>query len=283
MNQEEVVILSASYESNKFVLKNVMKKFKEIINSIFADLIKLTGRTTVDFNMVEGGEDPIMNQIQLNRISLIQLNSLLQQLGFITASDKSIPANSSTEENINSQPESVLKLGERKLVCEMWEALKDSEGFVNVDHLFIFILAVISLYEYYLYSSYKRTNSTENPSIAEQEANMKEKSENWTKEKEKILSKISSDINSKIVTQGRYCSYDPDKNFLISFEKSKLIKKDFNMFYINFMNSNSIVKKKSLDKIYNRDSEQVFKPNINRNSEKLSHEYRKKLAKVRHN
>jgi len=283
LNQEGAGILSASYESNKFVLKNVMKKFKEIINSIFADLIKLTGRNTVDFNMVEGGEDPILNQIQLNRVSLIQLNCLLQQLGFITGNDKSITANSPTEENINSQPESVLKLEEKKLVCEMWEALKDSEGFVNVDHLFIFILAVINLYEYYLYSSYMRTNSTEKSSIAEQEASMKEKSENWTKEKEKILSKISTDINSKIVTQARYCSFDADKIFMISFDNSKLINRDFNIFYINFMNSNSIVKKKSLDKIQNRESGRVFKPSINPNSEKLSHEYRKKLAKVRDN
>lgn len=277
-------MVTASYESNKFVLKNVMKKYKEQINTIFSNLINSTGTNTLDFTSnTNHMEDPILNQIQLNRISLIQMNQLLQQLGYIS-NDNHNQKNNSNEDishDNQNQPESSLKLEEKKLVCEMWEALKDSDGYVNVDHLFIFILAVVNLYEYYLYSSYKKANDVSVKSDTGVENEKKDKIEkdkyDPNKKKQEILAKISNDINSKIVSQGKYSAYDSDKNFLISFEKAKLVKKDFNLFYINFMNSNSIVKKKAPVKV---NLNQAFKPSINHNSEKLSSEYRKKLARV---
>ena len=269
-------LTTASYSSNKFVLKNIMKKYKFIINTIFANIVKQTVRTTLDYDVnLNQEEDPILSQVELNRISLLQMDSVLQQLGFVTESSNE----ESQSLNASLQRESMHKLEEKKLSCDIWEALKDKDGYVNVDHLFIFILAVINLYEYYLYSSFKKSGFAVNS--AEEVPIEKNKTKRDAKEKEAILSKISNDINSRIMSQGKYCSYDTEKNFLITFEKSKLIQKDFGLFYINFMNSNSISKKKSIQSQAYTSVNTELKPQINRNSEKLYVEYRNKLVNVK--
>ena len=95
--------------------------------------------------------------------------------------------------------------------------------FVNVDHLFIFILAIINLYEFYLYSSYKKSR---------QEVNSPDKTEKKAKRlnQEELLQMLANDINSKIATSTKYGAFDENGNFLISFEKAKLINKDFQIF-----------------------------------------------------
>jgi hypothetical protein len=254
--------------SNKLFLQSIMDKYKKAINEVISSSMSLNRR---DNNILSDNEEEYNNN-QLNRLNLIQVNEVLFKLGFTQNVDNKDTAGS----------ESLHRQNEKKLVGEVFEALKDSEAFVNVDHLFIFILAIINLYEYYLYSSYKKSPQERRKEEPVKEANnyvnMKNKSKQLQKvklDKLEVIAKINSDINNKIVNQTKYGAFDESNNFLIPLDNAKVINRDFKIFCVNFMN----VKTSNKNKKDKKDSTTTitFKPQINENSNKLSEEFRKKI------
>jgi len=251
-----------AYESNKFVLKNVMKKYKHVISSLFASLLASTNSTSnnsIALTPESGQQEPQTSSnteqnLKLNKLSLPQMNEVFLKLGFIS-------------QQTNQEKESLLKQQEKKLSIDIFEAIKDSDGLANVDHLFLIVLSVINLYEYYLYSSYKIANK-----------NLDEKKEEKPKpkiNKEEVLAKISTEVDAKIVKNGRYVGFDQEGNLLITFPKAKMINRDFNLFYINFMTGSAVNLSKKPETA-SSDNE-MFKPKINENSEKLYDQYRKRV------
>jgi hypothetical protein len=191
--------------------------------------------------------------------------------------------NSPVENNQNNHL-SIHKQNEKKLIIQIFEALKKNQeaqideatNLINSDYLFIFILSILNLYDYYLYSTYKKTN----PEKIVESKNKKNKSKNNSisssvSKKGEILKKISEDINSKIVSVSKYGAFDENNNFLIPFDKAKLINKDFSIVYINFMmNKSNMTRKKDLD-VKNQNIRS--RPEINAKSKRVYNEYRKKV------
>ena len=75
---------------------------------------------------------------------MIYSDYILLKLNFIS------PEKDTSNNNIVNFNESSLKLVEKKLVCEIYENLKNSEGYIDKDQLLLFLLSLINLYEYYL-------------------------------------------------------------------------------------------------------------------------------------
>jgi len=96
--------------------------------------------------------------------------------------------------------------------------------------------------------------------------------------KEIILNKIQGDIQGKVKVNKKYCSFDEANNFLLTFGNSRLINKDFSLFYINWSYS-SYEAIKSQNKVDNEKDafNPSFKPTINDKSSKLFSEFRRKL------
>jgi hypothetical protein len=257
--------------SNKLFLQGIMEKYKKAINGVFNSLISSSNRG--ENNVLSDNEEE-SNNTQLNRLNLTQVNEVLFKLGFTQF------LNTDNKESVAS--ESLHRQNEKKLVSDVWEALKDTEGLVNADHLFIFILAVINLYEYYLYLSYKKSPQERRKEETVKEVNnyvsMKNKSKQAQKlnmDKTEVMAKINLDINNKIVNQTKYGAFDENNNFLIPLDKAKIINRDFKIFYVNFMNVKALNKNKKEKK--DTTTTITFKPQINENSNKLSEEFRKKI------
>jgi hypothetical protein len=228
---------------------------------------------------------------------------------------------------------------------QIFENIKDNDENINTNHLFLFLLSIVDLYEYYLYSTYKKehkndpknpeikiigsgeenqteevlnteSSNRENPiKIAESQGRLTnlpyskgirntsssqvllkrnrpvlEKSKTSkgriqsqsrdknNDDKEKILKKIKADIKSKVNNTKKYCSFDNDGVFIISFENSKIINRDFFMFYINW--SNHLYKSVKSLRIAECDKKffyETFKPEINPKSAQLFSEFRRKI------
>ena len=62
-------------------------------------------------------------------------------------------------------------------------------------------------------------------------------------EKEKIMTQIANDMNSKIKISKKYCSFDEYKGFLLSLQNAKVINQDFNLFYVNWSTNNYLALK----------------------------------------
>lgn len=276
INEEELgkETNTANVGSNKMMLKNVMWRYREVVNSVFEH---------------DNAENEDRQNVEYNKVNLIQLNGILNKLGFVHVNVNEVQSEDRNENNTeanNAQVnESTLKQTEKKKVYEVWEVLKDQEGYVNVDKLFLFVLAVINLYEYYLYSSYKKTYKPENEDENMQtlketnkkaKSNLKDKYKDETKKRE-ILQKIAEEIEKKVTTPTKYGGYDAEDNFILTYEKAKLVNRDFNIFYVNFMNSKILsAGKQTKDKAQTK-AEPAFRPSINPHSNRLYTEYRKKV------
>ena len=88
---------------------------------------------------------------------------------------------------------------------------------------------------------------------------------------EELLSEIDNSNPKNI----KYYYVSKDNKIIFTLDKSPLIKKDFNMLSLNYMNQ----KKKSNDeKIIKYIKKYPFKPKIDENSEKIYHNYKEKIS-----
>ena len=151
--------------------------------------------------------------------------------------------------------ESSLKLVEKKLVCDIFENLKNSENVVDKNQLLLFLLSLINLYEYYLLKINKyKFNISQICTQMENQRNELIKSKSRSQEKIS-LNKISKKTKA-------------EEN------------KDFNLLSINWSNYNHVHNKEKNKQVSGTINSNTFKPIINSNSKKLSINFRRKIQSV---
>ena len=192
-----------------------------------------------------------------NKLNLTQLYEFLYELGMCS---KPIP-----ETNSESNPivEGALQQKEKKLVTILFNSLKNEEDMIEIEHLFKFLISVLGLNYYDLYKEFKKTHEESEVNLIMNENKPKNDKIDF------IINKQNNENESKIDNENKrnnkYISFDKDNQLIIPISKSKIIKKDFQLFSINYMSKTK--NKKSKDKI--KEEEYSFKPNINKKSEKL--------------
>jgi len=219
------------------------------------------------------------------RISLIQLISLLSKLNFVSK-DLVYPSQQQTEKDvIPNFVESKNKTQEKKnLVQEIWNVLKDKEGLINKDYLFIFLLCVINIYDYFLIKINKkqfRSNEKESIQKLREKHQINQDKPVYTNEyvielNKLILSKSNEEISSKLKESKKYVGFDENNNLIVNIEMAKSIHKDFNFLNVNHSSSNSELFKKKKPE---NSVKLTFKPETNKNSDKLSNNFRNKIQK----
>ena len=196
-----------------------------------------------------------------NKLNLSQLYEFLYELGMCS---KPIP-----ETNSESNPivEGALQQKEKKLVTILFNSLKNEEDMIEIEHLFKFLISVLGLNYYDLYKEFKKTHEESEVNLIMNENKPKNDKIDF------IINKQNNENESKIDNDNKrnnkYISFDKDNQLIIPISKSKLIKKDFQLFSINYMSKAKNKKNKDKIKI---EEEYSFKPNINKKSEKLYEE-----------
>ena len=221
------------------------KKRKEILNykavstsnKYLYNKFKKSFKKEIEKILIEKGNNTKLNYNQLKNI-FINLNF--------------IPKSQSENENINN------------LLNEIYENLKDSNNLISIDHLFIFSLSIVKLFEYYIISNYQITNST-TLNTESLENNKKEISNSISQKDLKIniisnnkllhknnsvlqvnslennclkLDYINKELQSRMIKNMKFGGFDSNNNFIITCTHAEMIFKNFLIFYQNYSNPN---------------------------------------------
>ena len=161
-----------------------------------------------------------------------------------------------------------------------------ADATIYTNDLFLYLIGILNLYDYFLYSSYKKTNpiTYKKKDLQEQSKIKNQKIPKTLEEislKSQIICEIKQEIKNKAEKQLRYTSFDGQNKLIITEENACNLKKDFHMYYLNFMlrhnmKSNSMqILKAGLESEFKQNA--TFKPKIDENSRKLYSEYKRKL------
>lgn len=162
-----------------------------------------------------------------------------------------------------------------------------AEAKLSSNDLFLHLIGILNLYDYFIYSSYKKTNPLTYKKKAIQEQSKIKKHQKLPKTEEEmslksqIICEIKEEIKQKALKQLRYASFDSENKLIITEENANNLKKDFHMFYLNFMlrhnmKSNSMqILKAGLESEFKQHN--TFKPKIDENSRKLYSDYKRKM------
>ena len=160
---------------------------------------------------------------------------------------------------------------------DIYDSLRDTEGYITIDHFYIFSLAILDLFEYYVLKAYVDKEKTDNEKENKSKLNDINKLSASSQIERSTLDIINSDLKSRIILNKKYGGYDEFNNFIITFEQAKLIHKNFSNFSTNWYKSIRNTKNK-VKEIEESNAESItFKPKINRKSAKMGDEYRKKI------
>ena len=258
-------------------MRKFKTQFREEVEKLLQEIVKDQISNNSEQPLITGNSTP-----NISKLNLQQMCSLLKNLNFL----------SQTSSNQSQEIDNPLstKNQERKLVTEMYENMKDSEGFVNLDHIFIYCLSILNLLEYFIVKSYKLDND-ELTELQSQTLNSQPSTKTLRSSvsNTKILSKTNSvltlgedtynnlvhklnlDLNSRIINSKKYGGFDEEQNFIITFSQAKMIFKDFNLFSFNYNNTGQKKQKLVVEE------ELSFKPKINPKSIQLSNKYRQKV------
>lgn len=157
---------------------------------------------------------------------------------------------------------------------------------VNSNDLFLYLIGILNLYDYFVYSSYKKTNPiTNKKKDLQQQSKINNKKIPKTEEeislKSQIICEIKEEIKNKALKHMRYSSFDNENKLIITEENANHLKKDFHMFYLNFMlrhnmKSNTMqILRAGVENEFKQIA--TFKPKIDENSRKLYSEYKRKM------
>ena len=139
------------------------------------------------------------------------------------------------ETNSESNPivEGALQQKEKKLVTILFNSLKNEEDMIEIEHLFKFLISVLGLNYYDLYKEFKKTHEESEVNLIMNENKPKNDKIDF------IINKQNNENESKIDNENKrnnkYISFDKDNQLIIPMSKSKLIKKDFQLFSINYI------------------------------------------------
>ena len=207
-------------------------------------------------------------EIENNKIDLNQLKELFINLNFI-------PQSQSNNEIMNN------------LLNEIFENLKDENDLICIDHIFIFCISILGLFDFYILSNYQINNTNNTIQTDENENNENENKElinssSQTNLKsninsQKLLQKnfsvktvslnddidsklefINKDFSNRIINNVKFGGFDNENNFIITSNYAKLISKHFITFYQNYNNPNFYEKDSN---IKNNNNKKFYKKN----------------------
>ena len=217
--------------SNKFLFNKFQNKYKKEIEEI---------------------------KLENNQINIDKLNIILKNLKFLIDSEN--------KKDLEKQ---------NNLVNDLFNNLKieKENDFILNDDLFVFCLCILRLYEYYILNNYKipetKTENTNNKNSNINNETNNNNNKNITDETIEKLDLINKDLISKIEkNNNKYCSISKDNNILITLAQSKLISKDFKLFYQNYIKKPVLIETNNLNDIKKTKSnnQQIKNLNINRSS-----------------
>jgi len=118
--------------------------------------------------------------------------------------EKNVNSDEETQQNIISIASSVspnkstIKKKEQQLIFKIFDLLKNHDGLVDIEPLFLFLLSLLKLYEYYMIKCYSKRGNNENnnngdPNISDFVSNPLLLSES-----SKTLKKVSNTLNNNI-------------------------------------------------------------------------------------
>ena len=254
---KKYLLLDKDISNNKIFLNSFEDHFKTISNNFFNNNEEKKEEETIK---------KTKKNIELipNKFNLTQLSEFLFQLGMIS--------NKPVENNENNPVvESTLQQDEKKLINQLYESLKNDDDTVDNDKLLKFLISILGLSNYDLYRQFKANH---------QESEISNLITDKTSKDEKLeimINKQNSENESKInkdnKKDNKYVSFDNDNKLIIPINKSKLIRRDFQLFKITYMSSRTNLKKK--DKV--KEEKYNFKPNINQKSEIIYEKYKEKM------
>jgi len=224
------------------------------------------------------GEDSKNNEANLEELDEYQYHKLLFKLGMVSYPpeqkvQKEENQQNNKEEEKNVVNENKVQFNEKKLVNDSFNFLKLEGDKAKIIDIKNFLICVVDMQNYNLYQMFKSAHEQELKELFPPEKFKKEDIPELiiTKQNEELLSKIDK-TNKK---NNKYFSISTENKIIFTLDKSPNIKKDFNMFSLNYRNQ----KKKSRDdKIMNMMKEQCpFKPEINEKSNKLYQKYKDKV------
>ena len=263
--------------TNKFILNNFDEKFNEILNKFFQDENDNNNNNNNENDNNEENKNKKNEDVQNydnKTISQSQLEELLFKMGMTTISPTKKEKKEEDEEQQQklSSNESVIKQEEKRLLSEIYENLKEDDNNIKISNLKKFLYCIVGLYNYILFKEFCNANPNEFKNIINNNNN-NENEDNYDEIIIKQNEEIENNIDKNNNNNNKYISYDQNKNIIYTLKNSKNIKKDFNLFSINF-SQNRI--KKNPSSIPNNEKN-LFIPNINKNSEQMSQKFREKI------
>jgi len=301
------ITLKAS--SKKFVLRKFVNQFKAEIINLFKEDVKDT--TNKKLNLFQIGNYFTLHIII---VTFFKNMSLIRNSDMVEYVDQNVNSgDEETQQNILSLTMSVnlnqstIKRKEKKLLRGVYDALRNNEGLISIESLFLFLLSLFNLYDYYLVKSYKKKNPKNNKVndvvvnqvLLQNPFSMKESTLNINKKEildekkqreidEMIANTIRDELSSKVKVIKKYCSFDENNNIIITFQQASLINVDFNQFYMNWsnydesskLNNNKRNNKKILEDKTTNQKDLSFIKIMNKKSRDIYSEYRKKIKEV---
>ena len=253
--------ISSLQSSNKMILVKFVNDYNEAINFIF---------------------DKNDQKDNLNLIQFVKISSRLNLIMYKKDFEELISNYQEKTEILSNFNKSKLINEERKLLLEAFDILKNKEGLVNKENLFIFIVCVINLYDYYLIKvnndrkvvepSPKVNNNCKDKIVVNNLASKTKK-----EFKENLLKEVDLELTKRIKTNKRFVGYDDDNNQIINLQMSHLIRKHFNPLSINYFSKENFSEDNKFTSIQ---SNNTFKPSTNAASDKLSSNFRRKIKNV---
>lgn len=262
--------------SNKFLFN----KYTTLFRSVFEDLFNEFINSGIEMDYTKG----------VNKDFLLQF---FYKLKLFNLENNSNANNDNNNENnkfySNEELISLIKPQEINLFEDIHENICDSEGYISIDHFYIFSLAILDLLDYYILKAFqdkeKENEKSKNQSNTPNKINNVNNNVNENKLDKNgnliidknLIDKINSELKSKIILSKKYGGYDDANNFIITFEQSKKIHKDFLCFSTNWYKSIRNIKNKAKEIESLAAESTTFKPKINPKSAKIGEEYRRKI------
>ena len=236
--------------TNKMLFKNFIKRFDEAIQSLETNNDYLT-------------EEEILN--------------LFHSIGMASSLNKNnIEESREKIDSIESPIESPIQQEENRLINLCITSLKNEQNQINKEDIKNFLICIVGLQKYYFYYTFKSRQEKENE---EEFKCKKEDIPDYSIKKinEEILSKIDKN-NEK---NNKYIYRSNDGKIYIPLDKGNIIKKDFNIFALNYRNSKKPAR--DINTLMQERKQFDFKPVINNYSIKLYEKYQDKMSSIENN
>ena len=177
--------------------------------------------------------------------------------------------------NIETLAKNPIKQDEKILINESINCLKNSQNEINKEDAKNFLICVLGNQKYEFYRRYKSNHEPELKDILPKNCPKEDIPELLIKKQNE---EILKNVNKNNEKNNKYAYMGNDGKIYISLEKGHAIKKDFNMFALNYRNNKK--PSKDVNKLLKNKNVYNFKPSINENSEKLYQKYKDKVIAV---